>query len=88
MRARVPQFLHLPPQILWFDTHELLILVAAYIGSLFLKGYAWVGMMALAVVVIRFKRQKPRGYIAHLFYRAGLFQLKHYPAPIASRFDE
>ncbi|MEM6415476.1 MAG: type IV conjugative transfer system protein TraL [Pseudomonadota bacterium] len=86
MKTRVPQYLHLPPQVLWFDTHELLVLVAAYIGSLLLKGHSWIVMLALAVFVIQFKRKKPRGYIAHLFYRTGLFQLKHYPVPVARRF--
>lgn len=88
MQSRMPQYLHLPQQILWVDSHELLVLLGAYVGSVVLKGWSWVFLFALAVFFIRFKRRKPRGYIAHLFYRAGFFPLKRYPLPAARLFHE
>ncbi|MEL6277278.1 MAG: type IV conjugative transfer system protein TraL [Pseudomonadota bacterium] len=88
MKVRVPQYLHLPPQILWFDAQEILVLMAAYLGSVSFKGYSWVVLIGIAWFFIRFKRQKPRGYILHLFYRTGLFQLKGYPLPTARKFYE
>lgn len=88
MKVRVPQYLHKPPQILWFDAHEILIIAAAYIGSVAFKGYAWVLLFTLAWFAIRYKRRKPRGYILHLFYSAGFFKLNGYPLPTARRFYE
>lgn len=88
MKTRVPQYLHKPPQILWFDAQEILIIAAVYIGAVTFKGYSWVLLVFLAWNAIRIKRKKPRGFILHLFYRAGLFKLKHYPLPTARRFYE
>ncbi len=88
MKARVPQYLHKPPQLLWFDTQEVFILAMAYLGVVTLKGFSWIAVIALAWFAIHVKRRKPRGYILHLFYRAGLFRLKGYPLPTAGAFHE
>lgn len=88
MKVRVPQYLHKPPQILWFDAQEILVFAAVYVGIVSFKGYSWVVLIALGWAAIRFKRRRPRGYILHLFYRTGLFRLKHYPLPTARTFHD
>lgn len=88
MKVRIPQYLHKPPQILWFDAQEILILCIVYVGIVTFKGWSWLPLIASAWSAIRFKRRKPRGYILHLFYRSGLFKLKHYPLPTARSFYE
>ncbi len=88
MKVRVPQYLHKPPQLIWFDVQEVFVLCLAYLAILTLKGWAWIFVIAAAWMAIRIKRRKPRGYILHLFYRAGLFQMKNYPLPTAGKFNE
>ena len=88
MKVRMPQYLHLPPQIRGFDAQEVLVLIAAYLGSVAFGGYSWLLLIAAAWGFIRFKRRKPRGYILHLFYRGGVFRLQLYPLPTARRFYE
>ncbi len=88
MQVRIPQYLHKPPQILWFDAHEILILASVYVGVVVFKGYSWIPLILVGWSAIRFKRRRPRGYILHLFYRSGLFHLKHYPLPTARIFYE
>ncbi len=88
MKARVPQYLHRPVQILWFDSHEVMVLCLGYLGITTLQGPAWIVIVGLTWAAIYFKRRKPRGYLLHLFYRLGLFKLKGYPLPTAGRFYE
>ena len=88
MIVRVPQYLHRPPQLIWFDVQEVFVLCLAYLGILTLASWTWVFVVAAAWIAIRVKRRKPRGYILHLFYRAGLFRMNHYPLPTAGKFYE
>ena len=88
MKARVPQHLHLPTQILWFDAHEFVVLVLAFTLALIVKSWAWVPIMVLAGVVIFIKRRRPRGWLLHILYRIGIVRIKGYPLPTASRFYE
>ena len=88
MSVRMPQYLHLPTQVLWFDSHEVMLLTFAYLGALTIKGWSWLFLFAAVFAFIPYKRAKPRGYIPHLLYRAGLVSMKRYPVPAARRFDE
>jgi type IV conjugative transfer system protein TraL len=88
MKVRIPQYLHRPPQILWFDAQEILILACVYVGAVSFKGWSWAPLVIAGWAAIRFKRRRPRGFILHLFYRTGLFPLKNYPLPTASAFHE
>ncbi|SHM45548.1 TraL protein [Sphingobium sp. YR657] len=87
MDERLPQFLHKPVQILWFDAQEFIlvtstIFVAVIVGQMI--GWALIG----ALLFIPWKRTKPRGFIPHLAWRWGLISFRHYPGPTQTRFYE
>jgi len=85
---RLPQFLHRPVQILWFDSQEFImvmstIFVAVIVGGII--GWAFIGALLL---FIPWKRTKPRGFIQHLAWRWGLVRFPHYPGPTQTRYFE
>lgn len=89
MSVRVPQHLHKPIQILFWDAHEFVVLVLAFSLSLFLERlFCWILFFGAAFVIIKLKRKNPRGWIMHLPYRVGLMRLKGYPLPTATKFSE
>ena len=88
MEARIPQYLHLPVQVLWFDAQEVLIMIGSLVVSVTIGGYLWIVVILGLFFFIPWKRSKPRGFLAHLVYRSGLVGLKGYPAPAAELFYE
>ena len=89
MSVRVPQYLHLPVQVLFWDSHELALLIMAFTFSLILESLIfWAIFFGIAFVVIRIKRNRPRGWLLHIPYRLGLMRVKGYPLPTAKRFSE
>jgi len=87
-RVRVPQYMHLPLQFLWFDTEELSVIVCCYIFGVVFGGYAWGFVVLGPFAYIQVKRRKPRGFLMHQLYRSGFATLKGYPGPQAFRFHE
>ena len=85
---RMPQFLHRPNRFIGLEDQELAVLFLGYVLSLFFKGHSFFWFIGAAILFIPFKRSKPRGYIGHLFYRAGFARLKGYPLAVAETFDE
>lgn len=88
MDERFPQYLHLPLQVLWFDTTELFIMLCFYLAALLVGGIAWVGVIAGPVVLISYKRKQARGYFQHLLYSYGYSSIQGYPLPTAEEFHE
>lgn len=88
MEVRLPQYLHLPVQLLWFDTHDIVVLMAALFFSLLLESILWIPIMGLAIAIIVIKSKRPRGWILHSIYRIGLARLKGYPLPSCRNFYE
>lgn len=80
----MPQYLHLPLQILWFDIEIWSVVVVLYAICMVYGGWLWlilpIGVYAFIVV----KRGKPRGFLRHLLYKAGIYKLDFYP-PAHSR---
>ena len=87
-RVRVPQYMHMPMQLLWFDTEEITIIVVCYIFGVVFGGYAWLFLFIGPVFYIQVKRRKPRGFLVHQLYRFGFAHLKGYPEPQALQFYE
>lgn len=87
-KTRIPQYLHLPLQLLWFDSEELMIIMVLYVFGLVFGGWAWAGIVIGPYLYIQVKRKKPRGFLRHLLYQAGLYRLDGYPEPHSSRFWE
>lgn len=85
---RMPQFLHKPTKFIGLEDQEFAVVFLAYVLSLFFKGYSFFYFLGAAALFIPFKRSKPRGYIGHLFYRAGFGRLRGYPVAVAETFHE
>jgi hypothetical protein len=87
-KVRVPQYLHLPLQILWFDTEEISVIVIFYLMAIIFGGFAWLFVVLGPCCYINIKNKQPRGYLLHTLYRLGFAQLKGYPGPQAKEFYE
>lgn len=88
MSIRVPQYAHLPSRILGFEDQEFALIFLAYVLSLTIKGSSWMYLIVILILFIKYKRSKPRGYIGHLFFRAGFGHFKGYPTHFADTFHE
>jgi hypothetical protein len=88
MDERLPQYLHLPVQILWFGADEFILVMSTIFVAVIVGGIAgWMFILAL-LLFIPWKRTKPRGFLPHLAWRWGLMSMRHYPGPTQTRFCE
>lgn len=87
--ARVPRYLHLPVQIMWFDIEDIVLMILCYTVWLVI-GNGWT--LPLVVLVpywfISLKADMPRGYLQHLLYSYGFISMDVYPSPQAVEFVE
>jgi len=89
LRARVPRYLHLPLQILWFDLEDIAVIVGCY--ALWLVVDQW--WMLFGVVLgpwafKSYKAERPRGIVQHTLVRLGVQRLHRYPPPHIECFAE
>lgn len=88
-RARVPRYLHLPVQILWFDLEDIGVIMASYAIWLVLDSWAALPLVVLVPWLFKsIKADRPRGFLRHLGYTYGIHKLRHYPAPDVEIFCE
>jgi predicted membrane-bound mannosyltransferase len=85
-RHVIPQHLHQPLQILWFDTHEIYLLVGLYITVILLGGFTWIVCAVAPFILIPDKRKANRGAVRHLLYWIGLHNFCGYPDASAKAF--
>jgi hypothetical protein len=85
---RLPQFLHRPVQILWFDAQEFIVVLTTIFVSVIVGGPIGWSLFGILLLFIPWKRTKPRGFIVHLAWRWGLLRFRHYPGPTQTRFFE
>lgn len=85
---RVPQYLHRPVQLLWFEGDEILAIGMGYFAGVLFEGYAWSAIVVLPWVYIRAKRRYPRGFLRHALYAMGFLRMDGVPSPYAHRFYE
>lgn len=88
MKERMPQYLHLPLQILWFDVEELMVIVVLYVMSLVFGGFMWFGLVIGPYLFMQAKRKYQRGFLRHLLYQGGIYTLEGYPGPYDNEFYE
>ncbi len=88
MEERMTKYLHLPLQILWFDSGEITVIVVCYLIAMIFGGLTWLVLLIGPLVLIRYKRRKGRGFFQHLLYQLGYAELIGYPLPTAKRFYE
>jgi len=87
--ARVPRYLHLPLQVLWFDTEDIAVILVCYVMWMVVSSWLIVPFVVLApFLFMKIKATRPRGFLRHKLYRAGFSQLRGYPPPHARRFRE
>lgn len=90
MEERVPQYLHQPIQILWWDAQEFLTLWVVMIVVVLIQVplWGWGAFFVFAYYFSGWSAGKTRGFLVHLAYRAGFMTLRGYPAPAAETFHE
>ena len=88
MDERLPQFLHKPVQVLWFDAEEFVVVMATVFVATVVGGLVGWFLFGALFLFIPWKRSKPRGFMPHLAYRWGVVRLKHYPASTQTVFFE
>lgn len=80
VEALVPQYLHRPFQLLFWESDELALIIImftlAYLGS---SWFLWVLFVAVNYTYSRFKKSYPRGFLRHMLYSFGFIRLKAYP---------
>lgn len=89
IRVNAPKYLHLPPQVLWFDLEDIQMGVGMYAGYLML-GH-WILLVATLPMMIFFrhlKKSKPRGFVSHFLFGIGLKRLNGYPSASTRVFHE
>jgi hypothetical protein len=88
MNKRIPVYLHLPQQILWFDVQEVGLIILFYLMGVTFGGVAWFFIVIGPALTIPIKRKKPRGWIFHQFISFGYQQLQLYPKDTEKKFLE
>ncbi len=88
MEERMPIYLHLPLQILWFDLSEMASIVVFYIAALVFGGVMCAFLFLGPYILISITRSQPRGYMKHLLYLSGWASLPGYPYPLSKYFRE
>jgi len=84
----IPQYLHQPIKILWFDLDEIvlvnvLLMLAMIFGNIF-----WLLLIVLPYMVSKMKKNKARGFLRHYLYKIGVIDLKMVPPYFEKRFLE
>ena len=89
VRARVPRYLHLPVQILWFDMEDIGLILVTYVAWLLVDVMWLLPMVVLVPWLFRtMKAEKPRGVLRHLLYSYGFQKLDMYPSPHTREYEE
>ena len=56
-QSRLPIYLHQPLQVLWFDAHEMAIIVIFYLGATIFGGIAYITLFLGPAHLIPMKRR-------------------------------
>jgi hypothetical protein len=89
MWARVPRYLHLPVQFLWFDLEEVGLIIVCYMLAMIVD--SWYAAPFVVLVPWFFKKvkaNKPRGFLRHALYAYGFQHMRGYPSPLIRSFYE
>ena len=82
MRARIPRYLHLPIQLLWFDIEDIGLMLSLYALYLIVDSVWVLGLLVVVPWAFKLiKAEQPRGFLRHLLYRYGFAKLPGYPSP-------
>jgi len=87
-RLRIPQYLHRPYQVLFFEVDELVVVILTLFLGLCFGSIFWVLTIPVVFLLSYFKKKYPRGYIKHVFYMTGLVVFKGAPNYFETKFEE
>ena len=89
MEGRFPQYLSKPLQIIILEADEFLVFILTFTAAMMSSGWIlWVLIIVNPYLYIKFKQKYPNGYFKHIFYIAGLKDLKGYPISFELDFYE
>jgi len=86
---KIPQYLHRPLQVLWWESDEFVVVMLGLILWLLFGGYYFI-LIGLIVPFFysRFKKRHSRGFFGHLMYFLGFKKFKGYPEFFMKDFIE
>ena len=85
---KIPQYLHRPSQILWFESDEFVILLISLIFG-FTMGLVMLGAgIAGFLGYKKIKKQYPRGFFRHIPYLLGFKTFERFPHVFITDFHE
>jgi len=84
----IPQHLHKPLQVLWWDSDEFMIIFLFLVGGLLFHWGFYLPMLIVPYLYGRFKKAYPRGFLKHLLYFGGFKEFKKYPIFFEKEFIE
>jgi len=86
---KIPQYLHKPLQVLWWESDEFLIVMFGFGMWVMFGGYHFLIIgVVLPYLYSKFKKRYSRGFLKHLMYFSGFKKLKGYPEFFSGRFIE
>lgn len=87
-RHRLPQYLHRPLQILFFEADDFFAFGLGYLAGFMLGGWAWSLILILPLAYRAAKKGRPRGFLKHLAWAIGWAPMPGYPTYFDSEFHE
>ena len=89
VEAIVPQYLHRPFQLLFWESDELaLIIIMITLASIGSSKILWLLTIVLPMTYSRMKKSYPRGFLKHMLYSLGFIKFSHYPNAETQRYFE
>ena len=88
MDQRLPQYLHLPVQILWFGADEFILVMSTIFVAVIVGGVIGWTLIGALLYFLVFEGTKTNKFIPHLAWRWELLRFRHYPGPTQTRFFE
>lgn len=85
---KIPQYLHRPYQVLFFEVEELVVFIMILFFALVFGGIFWLVFLPAPFILSRLKKKYPRGYLKHYLYRLSLLQFKGAPTSFENEFYE
>jgi hypothetical protein len=88
VKKAFPQYLSAPFQILWYESDELALFMFSLVLALMYGSVFWLLLIVGPYAYSRIKRKRPRGFLCHLLYMAGLIRMRNYPGYFEKEFSE
>lgn len=87
--ARVPQTLSKPSIVLWWEMDEALIIFGSFGAWVaYTNVWSFAFLAVVPYVYVKSKSKSSNGFLKHLVYRTGLFDIPGYPSALHNEFRE